>query len=80
MAAEMAEQPGVLAGVLRRAETDAEAIRAVLPGSLAGTMFLARGSSDNAAVFGRYLAELRSGRPAGLMAPSLYTRYHTAVD
>jgi glutamine---fructose-6-phosphate transaminase (isomerizing) len=80
MAAEMAEQPGVLAGVLRRAETDAEAIQAVLPHPLAGTMFLARGSSDNAAVFGRYLVELRSGRPAGLMAPSLYTRYHAAVD
>lgn len=80
MAAEMAEQPGVLAGVLRRAEPDAEAIRAVLPQPLAGTMFLARGSSDNAAVFGRYLVELRSGRPAGLMAPSLYTRYHAAVD
>jgi len=80
MAAEMAEQPQVLAGVLSRAGTDAEAIRAVLPEPLAGTMFLARGSSDNAAVFGRYLAELRSGRPAGLMAPSLYTRYHAAVD
>ena len=80
MAAEMAEQPHVLAGVLRRAAADAEAIRAVLPEPLAGTMFLARGSSDNAAVFGRYLAELRSGRPAGLMAPSLYTRYHAAVD
>jgi len=52
----------------------------VLPGPLAGTMFLARGSSDNAAVFGRYLVELRSGRPAGLMAPSLYTRYHAQVD
>ena len=43
-------------------------------------MFLARGSSDNAAVFGRYLAELRAGRPAGLAAPSLYTRYHATVD
>lgn len=80
MAAEMAEQPGVLAGVLGRAAADAEAIRAVLPAPLAGTMFLARGSSDNAAVFGRYLTELRGGRPAGLMAPSLYTRYHAAVD
>ena len=80
MAAEMAEQPEVLAGVLSRAEADAADLRAVLPGPLAGTMFLARGSSDNAAVFGRYLVELRSGRPAGLMAPSLYTRYHAAVD
>jgi glucosamine--fructose-6-phosphate aminotransferase (isomerizing) len=80
MAAEMAEQPGVLAEVLGRAAADAGALRAVLPEPLAGTMFLARGSSDNAAVFGRYLVELRSGRPAGLMAPSLYTRYHAAVD
>jgi len=31
-------------------------------------------------VFGRYLAELRAGRPAGLAAPSLYTRYHATVD
>ena len=76
MAAEMAEQPEVLARVTARAPADAAAVRAVLPRPLAGMVFLARGSSDNAAVFGRYLAELRGGRPAGLAAPSLYTRYH----
>jgi glucosamine--fructose-6-phosphate aminotransferase (isomerizing) len=80
MAAEMAEQPEVLARVLSRAGADVAAVAAVLPEPLAGTVFLARGSSDNAAVFGRYLAELRSGRPAGLAAPSLYTRYHATVD
>ena len=32
---------------------------------------------DNAAVYGRYLAELASGRPAGLAAPSLHTLYDT---
>jgi glucosamine--fructose-6-phosphate aminotransferase (isomerizing) len=80
MAAEMAEQPDVLARVTARAPADAEAVRAVVPRPLAGVVFLARGSSDNAAVFGRYLAELRAGRPAGLAAPSLYTRYHAAVD
>jgi len=80
MAAEMAEQPDVLARVTARAPTDAEAVRAVVPRPLAGVVFLARGSSDNAAVFGRYLAELRAGRPAGLAAPSLYTRYHATVD
>ena len=52
----------------------------MVPDPLAGVVFLARGSSDNAAVFGRYLAELRAGRPAGLAAPSLYTRYHATVD
>jgi len=80
MAAEMAEQPDVLARVTARAPADTEAVRAVVPAPLAGVVFLARGSSDNAAVFGRYLAELRAGRPAGLAAPSLYTRYHATVD
>jgi glucosamine--fructose-6-phosphate aminotransferase (isomerizing) len=80
MAAEMAAQPEVLARVTARAPMDASAVRAVLPRPLAGIVFLARGSSDNAAVFGRYLAELRAGRPAGLAAPSLYTRYHASVD
>jgi glucosamine--fructose-6-phosphate aminotransferase (isomerizing) len=80
MAAEMAAQPEVLARVTARAPTDTSAVRAVLPRPLAGIVFLARGSSDNAAVFGRYLAELRAGRPAGLAAPSLYTRYHASVD
>jgi glutamine---fructose-6-phosphate transaminase (isomerizing) len=80
MAAEMAAQPEVLARLAARAPADAEAVRAVVPRPLAGTVFLARGSSDNAAVFGRYLAELCAGRPAGLAAPSLYTRYHADVD
>jgi glutamine---fructose-6-phosphate transaminase (isomerizing) len=80
MAAEMAEQPEVLTRLVARAPADAAAVRAVIPRPLAGIVFLARGSSDNAAVFGRYLAELCAGRPAGLAAPSLYTRYHADVD
>lgn len=80
MAAEMAAQPEVLAQVTARAPATAAAVRAMVPGPLAGVVFLARGSSDNAAVFGRYLVELRAGRPAGLAAPSIYTRYHATVD
>jgi glucosamine--fructose-6-phosphate aminotransferase (isomerizing) len=80
MAAEMAAQPEVLARLVARAPADAAAVQAVLPSSLDGVVFLARGSSDNAAVFGRYLAELAAGRPAGLAAPSLYTRYRAEVD
>ena len=80
MAAEMAAQPEVLARVIARAPADAAAVHAVVPDPLAGVVFLARGSSDNAAVFGRYLVELCAGRPAGLAAPSLYTRYHATED
>jgi glutamine---fructose-6-phosphate transaminase (isomerizing) len=80
MAGEMAEQPGVLGRLIERATADSAAVRAVTPDPLAGVVFLARGSSDNAAVFGRYLTELAAGRPAGLAAPSLYTRYEASVD
>jgi glutamine---fructose-6-phosphate transaminase (isomerizing) len=75
MRAEMAEQPAALGRLADRFDDDAASVRAVLPDPLAGVVFLARGSSDNAAVYGRYLAELASGRPAGLAAPSLHTLY-----
>lgn len=80
MTADMAEQPAVLARLIARAGHDAAIVRKAMPAPLAGVVLLARGSSDNAAVFGRYLAELVTGRPTGLAAPSLYTRYHARVD
>lgn len=80
MRTELAEQPEVLGRLVRRHAADRDLVRAALPGRLAGTVLLARGSSDNVAVYGRYLIELASGRPAGLAAPSLFTRYHAAAD
>jgi glucosamine--fructose-6-phosphate aminotransferase (isomerizing) len=85
MAAELAEQPEVLSRLVGRHAADRDQVRAVLPGRLlpgrlAGTVLLARGSSDNVAVYGRYLIELASRRPAGLAAPSVHTRYEADVD
>jgi glucosamine--fructose-6-phosphate aminotransferase (isomerizing) len=40
----------------------------------------ARGTSDNAAQFGRYLLEITTGIPVSLAAPSLYTLYHANID
>src|ERR1700685_2283472 len=40
----------------------------------------ARGTSDNAAQFGRYLLEITTGIPVSLAAPSIYTLYNAAVD
>ena len=80
MAAEMAEQPAVLARLVERFDEVARGVRAVVPDPLAGIVFVARGSSDNAAIYGRYLLELVSGRPAGLVAPSLHTAYRAEVD
>ncbi len=80
MAREMAEQPAVLAAIASRAGELSEQIRSILPTRLDGISFVGRGSSDNAAVLGRYAAEIASGRPAGLAAPSLHTRYDAKVD
>jgi glucosamine--fructose-6-phosphate aminotransferase (isomerizing) len=80
MAREMAEQPAVLGRLVNRFEHDVERIRAALPGTPAAVTLLARGSSDNAALYGRYLIELALGRPVAMAAPSLYTRYGATGD
>jgi glucosamine--fructose-6-phosphate aminotransferase (isomerizing) len=38
-------------------------------------ILVARGSSDNAALFGRYLLEVTTGIPVSLAAPSIFTLY-----
>jgi glucosamine--fructose-6-phosphate aminotransferase (isomerizing) len=43
-------------------------------------VLVARGTSDNAAMFGRYLLEITTGIPVSLAAPSIYTLYHARVD
>jgi len=43
-------------------------------------VLVARGTSDNAAQFGRYLFELTSGIPVSLAAPSVHTLYHATLD
>jgi glucosamine--fructose-6-phosphate aminotransferase (isomerizing) len=80
MDAEMREQPGVLAALIARREEVAERVRAARPRPLHGTVLLARGSSDHAATFGRYLLEPATGRPVGLAAPSVHTLYGARVD
>lgn len=40
----------------------------------------ARGTSDNAAQFGRYLIEITTGIPVSLAAPSVFTLYGANVD
>ncbi|MGH2842964.1 MAG: SIS domain-containing protein [Solirubrobacteraceae bacterium] len=80
MAAEMAQQPEILRALVADADAIRARVRAVVPQPLHGVALVARGSSDNAAVFGRYLCELTAGVPAGLVAPSIHTRYQATVD
>ena len=79
MAREIAEQPEALERTLtallpRRAEI------AALAAGRRRILFLARGSSDNAAVYARYLAEIHAGIPASLAAASVATLYHAQLD
>jgi glucosamine--fructose-6-phosphate aminotransferase (isomerizing) len=43
-------------------------------------VLVARGTSDNAAQFGRYLIEITCGIPVSLAAPSVHTVYEAEVD
>ena len=43
-------------------------------------VLVARGSSDNAALFGRYLIEMMTGIPVSLAAPAIHTLYKTKMD
>ena len=43
-------------------------------------VLVARGSSDNAALFGRYLLEVTTGIPVSLSAPSVFTLYNAKLD
>jgi glucosamine--fructose-6-phosphate aminotransferase (isomerizing) len=79
MSREIAEQPAALRATFdallpRRAE-----IRARLAGRR-HVLFAARGSSDNAAIYGRYLLETHAGVPAGLVSPSVATHYRSHLD
>jgi glutamine---fructose-6-phosphate transaminase (isomerizing) len=72
MAADMAAQPAVLRGL---AERRAEVVASLRGPPPAGVVIVARGSSDYAAIFGRYLLEAATGRPVALAAASLQTLY-----
>ena len=68
MAQEIAEQPVAIAATLA-ALRPLRAQIAQLAQGRQQILFVARGSSDNAAIYGRYLREVHAGRTASLSAP-----------
>jgi glucosamine--fructose-6-phosphate aminotransferase (isomerizing) len=81
MLEEIRQQPAVLARTLsaevRHIEKFKRAIARRRPKLI---VLAARGTSDNAAQFGRYLLEITTGIPVSLAAPSIYTLYNVSVD
>ena len=77
---EIFEQPDIVA----RLAADLAPYRAAVAGARAAgvrfVLYAARGTSDNAAVFGKYLSTIHAGLPAGLAVPSSATVYDTPID
>jgi glucosamine--fructose-6-phosphate aminotransferase (isomerizing) len=63
MRQEMDEQPEVLQRIADSAAEIRDRVRAVVPEALDGIAFVGRGSSDNAAMLGRYASSPLTGRP-----------------
>jgi glutamine---fructose-6-phosphate transaminase (isomerizing) len=79
MAREIGEQPEALARTLEALLPLRPQIATLAQGRR-HLLFVARGSSDNAAIYGRYLCEVHAGRQAGLAAPSVATHYRADLD
>jgi glucosamine--fructose-6-phosphate aminotransferase (isomerizing) len=80
MQKEMAEQPESLAALVARRVDVAQEVRKAVPDPLAGTVLVARGSSDHAATCGAYLLEIATRRPVAMASPSVHTLYRAGTD
>ena len=79
MASEIAEQPTAARRTLDHLVPEQPGLRDLARGRRR-VLLVARGSSDNAAIYGRYLLEVVAGVPAALAAPSVATHYRSRLD
>jgi glucosamine--fructose-6-phosphate aminotransferase (isomerizing) len=80
MAAEIAEQPWVYEDAYRRRGEFAAAAERIGAFRPRFVLLAARGSSDHAALYAKYLVEVLLGLPAGLVSPSTTTLYGARPD
>lgn len=80
MVAETAEQPDVLRWLLERKTHIQLAVYRTMPRTPRGITLVGRGTSANAALYGRYVLELATGVPASVFPPSLVMRYGSTAD
>ncbi|MDX2154615.1 MAG: SIS domain-containing protein [Bryobacteraceae bacterium] len=81
MLEEIRQQPAALERTLKGERKRFDQLRRRLEQSRPRLIVLAaRGTSDNAAQFGRYLLEIATGIPVSLAAPSIYTLYGKDID
>src|SRR5438874_5856100 len=81
MLQEIAEQPSALEKTIAEERAKIQSLGASLRARGVDLIVLvARGSSDNAALFGRYLLEITTGIPVSLSAPSVHTLYRAKLN
>ncbi|HEX3787688.1 MAG TPA: SIS domain-containing protein [Pseudonocardiaceae bacterium] len=80
MAAEVAAQPELLAGLVGHRAEIAEVAEVVAGRRPRFALLAARGSSDHAALYAKYLIEVLLQLPAGLVSPSTTTLYGAKPD
>lgn len=81
MAAEIGEQPEALQRLLDRGLAQIRQVAAVLRAARPRFALLAgRGTSDHAALYGKYLLETRLSVPCGLASPSTLTRFDSRPE
>jgi glutamine---fructose-6-phosphate transaminase (isomerizing) len=79
MRTEIFEQPAALRATISALLPRAAEVAAIAQGAR-HVLFFARGTSDNAAVYGTYLIQTRTGRLASLGSPSVATTYRSRID
>ena len=78
---EIRQQPAALERTLAGGLRSVEKLRRIVAKRRPRLIVLvARGTSDNAALFGRYLLEITTGIPVSMAAPSIATLYQARID
>lgn len=79
MSSEIAETPEVFRRIIKAMPTGQIITDAISMGKIQSVLILARGTSDNAAHFLKYLIETQIGLPCGLTSPSSVTLYKSTL-
>lgn len=80
MQEEIYEQPQVIAQVVEREQNNvANLVNEIREREIHHVVIAARGTSDHAATYAKYLIEIVCGIPVSLAAPSVYTLYDATV-
>jgi glucosamine--fructose-6-phosphate aminotransferase (isomerizing) len=78
---EILEEPAALRRcIAANRETAEKLARETAQRGVRQIVIAARGTSDHAAIYGKYVLELLTGIPVSLAAPSVLTMYHKKVD